>query len=360
MIHIQQAQTKKTQTKKAQITIYIIIGILLLVAATLFFSFDSIVDDSAHTQATLQNIQNIQCSDGTKANTCSQQRNNNNQQLFCTQQAELVASCAQCGCPDSQLCTGTTCVSEQDIEEKEFPFTIYFVPLNYDLSSTTSDDYIAFDERVFLAQEFLKEELQLESTAFYTLNESLDVLVGCDINPAVLTLFVDDYLQRYFNTALPAPKKFTSTSTSTNNSFPLYPYRIVGLDKLAQNTQSCGCGFTTFYGDVAYLGGADCSQEAAIVAHELGHTFGLCDEYDTCIWQEQDTRFSCLNTQPNQIDSDCSNSCCSESGVCCHGKFAQTGFNIMGSANVPPHREINEESFDITRSHLCEHLGVCP
>jgi hypothetical protein len=103
--------------------------------------------------------------------------------------------------------------------------------------------------------------------------------------------------------------------------------------------------------------------------HELGHSFGLCDEYDTCVWGETNTdmwkRFGmgCPNSIPNSTNSDCGNSCCTSRGACCYGKYADNKtekfVNVMGSTNIPPERRFSTETKSIFSDYLCKYFRVC-
>jgi hypothetical protein len=67
----------------------------------------------------------------------------------------------------------------------------------------------------------------------------------------------------------------------------------------------------------------------SITAHELGHTFGLCDEYNYAAWdsENQETSSGC----PNPYPSTCPKTI--EGGVICLGTPTSDGRNsIMGSA----------------------------
>jgi len=99
--------------------------------------------------------------------------------------------------------------------------------------------------------------------------------------------------------------------------------------------------------------------------HELGHDFGLCDEYDTCVWESQNAAYSCPNSKPNAINSNCGNYCCDYTGhACCYGKYADTQsdnyYNVMGSANMhPPERRLSTESKNLIDSYLCNNFQIC-
>jgi hypothetical protein len=76
-----------------------------------------------------------------------------------------------------------------------------------------------------------------------------------------------------------------------------------------------------------------------VVAHELGHTFGLCDEYSYTEWNRQNSEFAmgCPNPYPEhcpQVDS---------STVDCDGERASDGSNsIMGPAGLAGEYSFNK------------------
>ncbi len=76
-----------------------------------------------------------------------------------------------------------------------------------------------------------------------------------------------------------------------------------------------------------------------VTTHELGHTFGLCDEYSYSAWTRQNGDYSggCPNPYPEncpQVEDD---------GVVCDGQPNQSGENsIMGPAGMPGEYSFNE------------------
>jgi len=66
-----------------------------------------------------------------------------------------------------------------------------------------------------------------------------------------------------------------------------------------------------------------------VTAHELGHTYGLCDEYSGCVWDAQNAQMGCPNPKA------CS--CCgdAEHPACCAGRAIPGGYCIMGPIGVP-------------------------
>lgn len=82
--------------------------------------------------------------------------------------------------------------------------------------------------------------------------------------------------------------------------------------------------------------------EIFVTAHELGHTFGLCDEYSYAEWLRQNEEFGGC---PNQYPPSCPQVLMA--GVVCEGFSAPGGENsIMGPAGLPGDYAFNEESLD--------------
>jgi hypothetical protein len=125
-----------------------------------------------------------------------------------------------------------------------------------------------------------------------------------------------------------------------------------GLDNAAGNRY---IGITD--GDLALDGSSDVSgwtygtdalgvvaerDGTEIVAHELGHTFGLCDEYNYEYWTEQNDEFP--GGCPNPYPPDCALE--SSMDVMCPGNPSPSGLNsIMGPSGMPGPYEFNLESY---------------
>lgn len=99
-------------------------------------------------------------------------------------------------------------------------------------------------------------------------------------------------------------------------------------------------GYEGDYGLAGWTMGDDCQGaiseyfDEEITAHELGHTFGLCDEYSMEAWELQNEHY--INNCPNQLDDSC------EMDEICFGVVAHDGSNsIMGVAGL-----IGEYSFN--------------
>ena len=88
-------------------------------------------------------------------------------------------------------------------------------------------------------------------------------------------------------------------------------------------------GWTMGYG---YTGVVAESEFISVAAHELGHTFGLCDEYDYDAWVSQDEE--AVNGCPNPYPETCPKEGIVENGtIPCDGLATEDGrSSIMGPA----------------------------
>jgi hypothetical protein len=75
-----------------------------------------------------------------------------------------------------------------------------------------------------------------------------------------------------------------------------------------------------------------------VTAHEVGHTFGLCDEYNPCTWTNQDNRLT--GGCPNSWPTECTDTACA---VNCDGRSVNGGKCIMGPAGIPDDRAFCSE-----------------
>lgn len=85
------------------------------------------------------------------------------------------------------------------------------------------------------------------------------------------------------------------------------------------------------------------SVDPHITTHELGHTFGLCDEYSYSDWTRQDSEYSdgCPNPYPENCSKDLT------SGAICDGTPAEDGQNsMMGPAGLPGDYAFNRACLD--------------
>lgn len=97
----------------------------------------------------------------------------------------------------------------------------------------------------------------------------------------------------------------------------------ISLDGMSDIT-----GWTTGPNSLGVMGEKNVSY---VIAHELAHTYGLCDEYNYMVWQEQDQEFQggCPNPYPASCDQTLTNE------VSCPGAPTADGHNsIMGPAGL--------------------------
>ncbi len=86
----------------------------------------------------------------------------------------------------------------------------------------------------------------------------------------------------------------------------------------------------TIWGGNGVIAEADASFTAV---HELGHIFGLCDEYNYAIWERQNTTLNEVGGCPNPYPADCEQ-CELDEGACCQGVLVADGaYCVMGPAS---------------------------
>ena len=287
------------------------------------------------------------CDDGTVNGQCS----SSNQPMAC-RGGVLVPSCVDCGCPTNLLC-GEDGRCNERVESRERNFTIYFIPLGYAPTDTAFlsrvevikaglfGAYPFTDANIVIVEKMLPDEDCLRATKPFDKE-------------------VDSWLRERTGKGLPG--------LHFEGIIPVYPYRIIGVAESEQDTGRCGCAYTLTYSPLIYVGGAACAQKPHVVLHEFGHTIGLCDEYDPCVWELTDAQMrdgfghGCLNPKPTMFNSDC-DACCTPGEACCHGRYADEWvdgfFNVMGDSSVPPPRRLDKSSAAIFDAYLCELFGVC-
>lgn len=115
--------------------------------------------------------------------------------------------------------------------------------------------------------------------------------------------------------------------------------RYVGLTDVDLSVESDAdvSGYTFGEGYPAVIAEA---EGVEITAHELGHTYGLCDEYYYPAWAEQNVEY---DPCPNPFPPDCPRT---EDGVC-PGQPAPDGRNsIMGPSGMRGEYAYNAASYD--------------
>ncbi|MBW3012592.1 hypothetical protein KY325_04000 [Candidatus Woesearchaeota archaeon] len=321
--------------RKGAITLYIIIGMIILVVLGILLYYNNLYyEEQKLRQSVFIEKPSVFLEEFPAAEEFSSG-------FIC--ENEVTSDCFICGCPEGYTCNGAKCELINNTQPR--PFIVLFVPMNY---RPTDPDFL---DRVGKAIDFIKEQTAIPDESFLIIDKTLKTNRTCDFEVSELAIFADEWHKQNFGLSLPAPY--------VENGKYIYNHRVIGINKQEQEISECGCGFTYLMGDSVYLGGNECGKLSHIVAHEFGHTFGLCDEYDTCVWDDTNAQMKCVNTKPDKYNSNCGDVCCNQDVACCFGKYSVHGFNMMGSANMPPEREINFESKTVINSFVCKHFGVC-
>jgi hypothetical protein len=106
--------------------------------------------------------------------------------------------------------------------------------------------------------------------------------------------------------------------------------RYIGLTDgdLSLDGEASITGWTAGPNSLGVMGEANAHY---VIAHELGHTYGLCDEYNYAIWQEQDQEFQ--DGCPNPFPAECEQTPTNE--ISCLGAPTEDGRNsIMGPSGL--------------------------
>ena len=370
---------------KAQISPFIVLGVVILIIFTIIIiqkeeiTREKINDDTvdsmlkvARTNITLPK----DCSDGTKHEKCS------DTQPYQCKNGILKENCIKCGCPINLECKENGTCLPVTLSEN---FKILFVPVNY------PPDNEEFKTRATEYMNFVNNELNLNNNNYLMVEERFTPSDFECPQASKIGEFADQWHQKRFGESLPG--------VEYNGKIPIYKYRVIGIDRFQQNTDTCACGYTyTSYNPYVYVGGADCSRPPSVVLHELGHTFGLCDVYDTYEWTRQNRdglenfNIGCGNAKPNAQNSNCGEDCncgecadyqtqrcvfapecntCAARGLtsnwcfsaCCDGTFADTFednyYSVMGTGDVPPERRFPSQSKDFIDRFLCDNFNEC-
>ena len=233
---------------------------------------------------------------------------------------------------------------------------VFVVPINYDPNDSI------FLDRTAEYISFAIEESNLTEKQFFIVPERFPYTKKDCPDMTLVQNMADDWHQRTFGMALPGRQM--------SAKIPIYKYRIVGIDSFEGSVRICGCGYAPdIYGPNAYVGGAKCSKRPEAMMHEVGHTMGLCDEYDTCTWEYLDAQLSkirgvgCPNNRPNENNSICGNNCCSNITACCIGKYSDTkadnAYNIMGAVGSQVTYKTSTETKSQFVRYLCKYLAIC-
>ena len=129
--------------------------------------------------------------------------------------------------------------------------------------------------------------------------------------------------------------------------------RYIGLTDgdVAPRGESSVVGWT-------HMGGAAAICEVAdpyVTPHELGHTFGLCDEYAYGPWENQDRLYGCPNPYPEGCSTD------KPYLVNCKGWPAKGSWCIMGPAGLSDERDFGpycQEYLDETFERMFPALPI--
>ena len=248
---------------------------------------------------------------------------------ICIRNGKLCTSdCLSEGCPAGEYCAlvsspiccplgtysnGKTCLPR---EEK---FQVFFVPVNF------APDDQKFLNAVSDYASFIGGELELQNTSFIIVNKTLKI-TKCPLVDQLLPKMVEDHFKSWYVSATGRNSKADADYTR---------YRVIGLD---QNNvcNEASCGFAVkLFNSAAYLTGEPCSYSYHVAAHEMGHSFGLCDDYNPNLWDTENvlSLFSCKNDKPNETNSACRG--CGLDEACCFGVRLGNGkFSSMGSSDL--------------------------
>lgn len=286
-------------------------------------------------------------------------------QFFCD------GTCAQCGCEAAQTCT------QSPVEETWGccpygqrwagtarcvpvpPFKIYFIPIGAD---PNDENYL---QAVAKQASDIESQLHLGYENYVLVDQRMDLNASnCD------QTHIREQIQNHFRSWVKSHGTY-DTSTDPNND----RNRVIGVDMAANTCNLPLCGFTNirYYdqngqpsfrigGDwvnAAYINARDsstgilnCGQNPFVALHELGHTFGLCDQYNPTTYDSQNSGWfrQCLNSKPTAANSDLRMDLCTGPGVVCANGVNENGFmSVMGSA-----RETDWNSQPIQRHLISE------
>ncbi len=250
-------------------------------------------------------------------------------------------SCALCGCPNNQVCSysssqnnfgccdfGKSWNGHDCMEQSKY--SIYFVGINpnspsqfinvaKDLAGET-EKYIPFG---YGSYRLVPEPLIISKNDCNNQN----------FKETMRNFFNEWYVNHYgYDTRFPDWESFRVVYVDLNNS-----------------CQKTSCGYTwrtdNFYIPIfdtslshsvepIYINYAGCGSNSHVLAHEIGHTFNLCDDYNPNTWDNQNNNYPCPNEKPTSNNSNILGSC-ETNPVCTYGVLYNDGkYSVMGSGNI--------------------------
>jgi len=206
---------------------------------------------------------------------------------------------------------------------REEKFQVFFVPVNF------APDDPRFLNAVSDYASFMGRELDLQNTSFIIVNKTLWIK-ECPIADQLLPKMVEDHFKEWYASA---------TGRNIKAGADYSHYRVIGLDRENVCNESA-CGFAVkLFNSAAYLTGEPCSYSYHMAAHEMGHSFGLCDDYNPNLWDAENilSLLGCRNDKPDQANSACRS--CGLDEACCFGIHLEQGtFSAMGSSDLVDRR----------------------
>lgn len=243
--------------------------------------------------------------------------------MICEDGENYENCCLDCGCPSGKSCVSGECVEEPKLN-------LMFVPVNWEtreiglfekiLNFLTGKKEIDFESAVDK-----QAEVFLESTGLNSCMDKIRILkhkTNCEVNLSM--------------TSNKGRHEVLKNITNCLSKNPVPDnWRIIGLtDKSIPGALGYTCR-------VCRTVIANISRDE-VSAHELGHTYGLCDEYNYTIWHDSDLEDPCPNAFPDY--------CSKNETEWCEGEICgDTCRCIMG---VPLDKSINQEFGPNCKSHL--------